>query len=100
MLSMMAYKREVLSDSGLTHPTAFPTHHAEPRPALSLKLPLILTLFQCWCAGSPTCGLVMVTHCSRSLLMRYSKASSSFTSDFPGLLPEGPLLIGTCTDTS
>ena len=38
----------------------------------------------------------MVTHCSRSLLIRYSKANSSFTSDFPGLLPEGPLLSGTC----
>lgn len=30
MLSMMAYKRELLSDSGPTHPTAFPTDHAEP----------------------------------------------------------------------
>lgn len=38
----------------------------------------------------------MVTHCSLSLLIRYSKANSSFTSDFPGLLPEGPLLSGTC----
>lgn len=43
MLSMMAYKREVLSNSGPTHPIAFPTHHTEPTPAPSLELPLIPT---------------------------------------------------------
>lgn len=44
-----------------------------------------------------TCWLVMVTHCSRSLLIRYSKASSSLTShleELQGLVV--PLVIGTC----
>lgn len=44
-----------------------------------------------------TCWLVMVTHWRRSLLIRYSKASSSFTSHL--VEPEGllvPLATGTC----
>ena len=44
-----------------------------------------------------TCWLVMVTHCRRSLLIRYSKASSSLTSHLDEL--QGvvvPLAIGTC----
>lgn len=78
------------SVTGLCAPHSLPTPHAGPSPALPLTAHL---------AGSSTCGLVMVTHCNRSLLIRYSKANSSFTSDFPGLLPDGPLLIGTCKDT-
>lgn len=44
-----------------------------------------------------TCWLVMVTHWRRSLLIRYSKASSSLTSHLDE--PQGlvvPLAIGTC----
>ncbi len=44
-----------------------------------------------------TCWLVMVTHWRRSLLIRYSKASSSLTShldELQGLVV--PLAIGTC----
>lgn len=47
----------------------------------------------------PTWGLVTVTHCRRSLLIRYSKASSSFTSDFPAAGPEEPLGTATWEDT-
>lgn len=88
MLSMMACKGQV--SWGSLHPTAIP-HPTRALPFPSQPPPDHH-------GGSSTCGLVMVTHCSRSLLIRYSKASSSFTSDFPGLLPEGPLLIGTCKD--
>lgn len=43
MLSMMACKREV--SQGLARPTSFPTHHAEPRPSLSLTAtPSLLSL--------------------------------------------------------
>lgn len=44
-----------------------------------------------------TCGLVMVTHCRRSLLIKYSKASSSFTSHLLELLGFAvPFATGTC----